>query len=154
MEETNINTAPAGLNPVPKRPKLGGWLVPISVLLNITWLKLVFGIKDFVKLLSDPLLQEARLMVLFNIVLSVLSVVFIIYLLVLMYMKKRLFIKSVTAFIIFVIFINILSYFLFNSFSLEMSEYLLMRMITAVIAGVLLTAYFIKSKRVKDTFIL
>jgi hypothetical protein len=148
LEETNINTIP------PKRPKLGGWLIPISVLLNIIWMKLVFGINDFVKLLSDPLLQEARFMVLFNIVLSAISIVYIIYLLVLMYMKKRLFVKSVNAFIIFVILINILSYFLFKSYSPEMSEYLLMRMITAVITGVLLIAYFTKSKRVKATFIL
>ena len=150
MEETNINTVPD----VPKRPKLGGWLVAISVLLNIIWMKLVFGIVDFVKLLSDPLLPEARFMVLFNIILSVLSVVYIIYLLILMYMKKRLFIKSVIAFIIFIILVNILSYFLFKSFSPDMSEYLLMRMITAVITGVLLIMYFAYSRRVKATFVL
>ncbi len=148
MEETNINIIP------PKRPKLGGWLIPISVLLNIIWMKLVFGIVDFVKLLSDPQLSEALFMVLFNIVLSALSVVYIIYLLVLMYMKKRLFIKSVNAFIIFVILANILTYFLFKSYSPGLDEFLLMRIITAVIAGVLLLAYFAKSKRVKATFIL
>jgi len=148
LEETNINTSP------PKRPKLGGWLIPISVLLNIIWMKLVFGIIDFVKLLSDPQLSEAHYMILFNIVLSTLSILIIIYLLVLMYMKKRLFIKSVNAFIIFVILANILTYFLFKSYSPGLDEFLLMRIITAVITGALLLVYFTKSKRVKATFIL
>ena len=160
MKETDINTTPPELKPqvlkplTLKPPKLGGWLLIIYVLLFLALLKLIQTFIEYAKFLNSSPPPEVREMVVFNLILSVIYFVFIFYLLVLMNLKKRIFLKRMTAFLIFTILINIVSYFLFKPLSADINAFLLQRMITVFIASVSLMAYFFNSKRVKATFIL
>ena len=148
-DDLNQNT----VTPPPKPPKLGGWLIIVSISLNLSLIQLAAEIVKHVKLLSFSLISEAHSMIIYNLLINSFLFIAVIYLLVLMYMKKKFFIESVIAFLVFIICENILSYFLFKSLSAELNSYLTERMITVFIAGVSLIGYFANSGRVRTTFI-
>jgi len=148
---------------------LGGWLILVCLGLFFSIIKGIFAIYDFKpyfslevwKYLSDPSSEGYhflyRYALIFDLTSNIVLVIFIATLLVLFFRKRSNFPKLIIVLYITCIVVTIVDTFLWSiisgSFSLAMGSGSVLSTFLVIIEYLIWTMYFLKSKRVKNTFI-